>query len=74
MPTADDGTHKENYYVIRHTTMPAILVETAFDSNPGDAALLKSDSFKDKCAQAIAEGIGDYVKHVPPPASDSSQQ
>jgi N-acetylmuramoyl-L-alanine amidase CwlD len=74
LPTADDGTHKENYYVIRHTTMPAILVETAFDSNPGDAALLKSDSFKDKCAQAIAEGIGDYVKHVPPPASDSSQQ
>ncbi len=74
LPTADDGTHKENYYVIRHTTMPAILVETAFDSNPGDAALLKSDSFKNKCAQAIAEGVGDYVKHVPSPVSDASQQ
>jgi N-acetylmuramoyl-L-alanine amidase CwlD len=73
LPTADDGTHKENYYVIRHTTMPAILVETAFDSNPGDAALLKSESFKNKCAQAIAEGIGDYVKHVPPPSSDTSE-
>ena len=32
--TKDDGVRKENFYVIHHTTMPAILIETAFISNP----------------------------------------
>ena len=38
--TQDDGTRHENFYVVRHTTMPAVLVETAFITNPGDVALL----------------------------------
>ena len=74
LPTADDGIHKENFYVIRHTTMPAILIETAFDSNPGDAALLHTDSFKNRCALAIAEGIGDYAKPGSQPGGVSDAQ
>ncbi len=35
--TFDDGTRHENFYVVRHTTMPAVLIETAFVTNPGDA-------------------------------------
>ena len=38
--TNDVGPRHENFYVIRHTTMPAVLIETAFISNPHDAALL----------------------------------
>ena len=37
--TADDGTRHENFYVVRHTAMPAVLIETAFATNPGDVAL-----------------------------------
>lgn len=44
--------------VLKHTDMPAVLVETAFIDNDTDAALLidKEDEF----ARAIARGITDY--------------
>jgi N-acetylmuramoyl-L-alanine amidase CwlD len=71
LPTADDGIRKDNFYVIHHTEMPAILVETAFVSNPSDAAYLRSETFKDQIAKAIAAGVGDYTKSGPAPVSDS---
>lgn len=44
--------------VLRHTAMPAVLVEMAFISNEADANLLveKEDEF----ARAIARGVSDY--------------
>jgi N-acetylmuramoyl-L-alanine amidase CwlD len=71
LPTKDDGIRKDNFYVIHHSTMPAILVETAFLSNPGDAALLKTTAFRQRVAEGIADGIGDYASANPQP-SDSS--
>jgi N-acetylmuramoyl-L-alanine amidase len=65
LPTKDDGVHKENYYVIRHTTMPAVLVESAFLSNPTDAALLRSPAFLQQIANAIADGIAEYAANAP---------
>lgn len=62
LPTADDGIRKENFYVIHHTDMPSILIEVAFDSNPGDAALLRTDAFKNQVAKSIAAGVGDYAR------------
>jgi N-acetylmuramoyl-L-alanine amidase len=53
----DDGTRHENFYVIHHTTMPAVLIETAFVTNPGDAALLHQPSFLQNLAQGIANGV-----------------
>ena len=38
--TKDDGIIKSHLYVTLHTRMPAVLIETAFLSNPGDYALL----------------------------------
>ena len=58
--TKDDGVIKNNFYVVVHTSMPAILVETAFLSNPDDLQMLHSPAFLQKVAQAIADGIGDY--------------
>jgi len=60
--TKDDGVRKDNFYVVHHTTMPAILVETAFLSNSGDAALLSSPAFLQRIATAIADGVGDYAR------------
>ncbi|MGH7727248.1 MAG: N-acetylmuramoyl-L-alanine amidase family protein, partial [Vulcanimicrobiaceae bacterium] len=61
LPTKDDGIQKANFYVIHHCTMPAVLVETAFLSNPGDAADLREPAFLQKVAIAIADGVADYA-------------
>ena len=50
-----------NFAVIRHTNMPAILVETAFIDNYDDNRFLASDDGKYKCAVAIYKGICDYL-------------
>jgi N-acetylmuramoyl-L-alanine amidase len=71
LPTKDDGIRKENFYVIHHTTMPAILVETAFLSNPADAALLKQSAFLQKVATAIADGVGDFAGKSTAPVSSN---
>ncbi len=55
--TQDDGTQHANFYVIHHTTMPAVLIETAFVTNPGDVALLRQPSFLQNMAQGIANGV-----------------
>ncbi len=56
----DRGVKTANFAVIYHTTMPAILVETAFIDNYGDNLFLASDSGKNQCATAIYKGICDY--------------
>ncbi len=71
LPTKDDGIRKENFYVIHHTTAPAILVETAFLSNPGDAQLLHSEAFRQKVASSIAAGVGDYATPGKPLSSNA---
>lgn len=45
--------------VLKHTTMPAALVEIAFIDNEDDAAILVDK--KDEIARAIARGITDYL-------------
>lgn len=51
------------FYVIRHTTMPAILVELGFISNPDEEILLGSPDFQKKAAGAIYQGILNYMKY-----------
>ncbi len=70
--TVDDGIVKSQLYVTLHAKMPAILVETAFLTNPGDFAMLTSPAWRQKVAEAIAQGIGDYAGA--PPAAPSSDQ
>jgi N-acetylmuramoyl-L-alanine amidase len=70
--TQDDGARHENFYVVRHTTMPAVLIETAFATNPGDVALLRQPSFLQNLAQGIANGVKAYAGS--PSANTLSQQ
>jgi N-acetylmuramoyl-L-alanine amidase len=65
--TKDDGVVKSHLYVTFHTRMPAVLVETAFLSNPSDYALLTSAAWRQKVAQEIANGIGQYARQYPVP-------
>ncbi|MBE7712531.1 MAG: N-acetylmuramoyl-L-alanine amidase [Cyanobacteria bacterium SIG26] len=58
------GLFKSKFYVINHTTAPAILIETGFLSNPDERADIITDSRKQATAKAIAEGINDYFKEL----------
>lgn len=63
--TKDDGIVKSHLYVTLHALMPAVLVETAFLSNPSDYALLTSPAWRQKVAQSIADGIDQYNRQYP---------
>jgi len=63
--TKDDGIVKSHMYVTLHARMPAVLIETAFLSNPSDYALLTSAAWRQKVAQEIADGIAEYAQEYP---------
>lgn len=44
-------------YLLSHTTVPAVLVECGFLSNPQEAALLATDAYRLQLAQAVSLGI-----------------
>lgn len=67
--TKDDGIVKSHLYVTLHTIMPAVLVETAFLSNPSDYQRLTSSDWRAKVAQSIADGIDQYAQDNPVPSS-----
>lgn len=58
--TQSRGTQSSNFYVVKHTDMPATLVELAFISNKTEEQLMNSEDGIKKAAQGIADGIADY--------------
>ena len=53
---------KEGHFaVIRETTMPAVLVETGFLSNPKERAALLDSRYRSHLAKGIAEGIHAFI-------------
>ncbi len=58
-----------SFAVLTAPDVPSILVETAFISNPEEERRLNDDSYQDKLAKALLEGIRAYIaKHPPRPA------
>lgn len=58
----DRGLRTADYNIIRHTKMPASLVEVAYLSNPVEEKLLADPAFREKAAQAIVSGIMNYFR------------
>ncbi len=56
------GLFKSKFYVINHTTSPAILIEIGFISNADERAQLISEKRKQDTAKAIADGIQKYLQ------------
>jgi N-acetylmuramoyl-L-alanine amidase len=56
------GVKRGNFYVIRETSMPSVLVEGGFISNPEERGFLKSRDYQEKIARGIADGIDSYFK------------
>ena len=49
-------------YVLTNTDMPAVLVELAFITNPGDEEILANA--QDAMARAVARGVTDYEQLI----------
>lgn len=58
----DRGVRSARFYVLRHTTMPSVLVETGFVTSPTDAANLSNPAYQERMAQAIARGIDQFLR------------
>lgn len=65
----DDGNHRlakanKDYYLLKRSLRPAIIVECGFLSNPQEAALLSTEEYQEKLAFAIHLGIMEYINTV----------
>jgi N-acetylmuramoyl-L-alanine amidase len=56
------GVKQAGFYVLRGTSMPAILVESAFITHPKEEGLLRSARFHRKLVDALYAGLLDYEK------------
>lgn len=51
------NSEPSNFYVLRNSDVPGVLVETAFISNTKERQLLATDDYRNKIAKAILSGI-----------------
>lgn len=58
----DRGIRQARFYVIRNTSMPAVLLELGFVTGAQDARLLSDPNFRSQMARAIALGILQYIQ------------
>lgn len=58
--TVSRGVKTCRFYVVRHTKMPAALIEVAFLSNPKEEKLLTSEKGVKRAATGIVQGISDF--------------
>jgi N-acetylmuramoyl-L-alanine amidase len=51
----------QNVYLMRHITIPGVLVECGFLSNPQEAAKLKTDDYQKQLAVALGVSLVNYL-------------
>ena len=56
-PSSSRGVRRRGYYVLRKTSIPAVLVECGFLTNPTEAAYAQTASYRQKLAEEIAAGV-----------------
>ncbi len=56
-PSPNRGVRRRGYYVLRKCTVPAVLVECGFLTNPTDAQYAQSVSYRQQLAEEIGRGI-----------------
>src|SRR5438094_2800032 len=53
-PSSNRGVRRRGYYVLRKTSIPAVLVECGFLTNPTEGAYAQTASYRQKLAEEIA--------------------
>ena len=56
----DRGFKHERYAVLRLVSCPAVLIEGGFMSNQAEAKLIATPAYRQRLAEAIADGLTDY--------------
>ncbi len=60
----DRGVKKAPFVVLIGANMPFVLAEISFLTNPGDEKSLRRPDYRQKIAEALYEGILDYVNNL----------
>lgn len=60
---------RANFAVLRTSDMPAMLVETAFISNPDEERRLIDPAYQRRIAAAVLDGIDTFFTRQPPPGT-----
>ncbi|GIW31578.1 MAG: hypothetical protein KatS3mg071_1752 [Meiothermus sp.] len=60
------GVRSANFYVIRYTSVPAILVEMGYLSHPIEGQNLRNPHYLDRIGYGIARGILEYLENDHP--------
>src|SRR6185436_9917527 len=73
----DRGVKQAPFRVLMGATMPAVLVELGFLSNPEEEKKLQDSAYRDQLVDALARAVGRYkalVENRPEPAQPSAGQ
>ncbi|WP_295667788.1 N-acetylmuramoyl-L-alanine amidase [uncultured Mucilaginibacter sp.] len=60
----NEGIREQGIYVLCHSAMPAVLVETGYIDNPDDEAYLNSEKGQDEIVASIVRAIENYKAEV----------
>jgi N-acetylmuramoyl-L-alanine amidase len=72
-PQINRGVKKTNYYVLRNTNMPSILIEHGFMDVRKEAELMLNEKFQTEEAEQICQGVCEYF-NVPYIGGDNMTQ
>jgi N-acetylmuramoyl-L-alanine amidase len=56
-PSANRGVRRRGFFVLRRTTIPSVLVECGFLTNPTEAQYAQSTAYRQKLAEEIGRGV-----------------
>ena len=62
--TRDRGVRQAPFRVLMGATMPSILVEVGFISNPDEESKLRGEAYRSRVAQAMAEAVNDFLSDL----------
>ncbi|WP_342574087.1 N-acetylmuramoyl-L-alanine amidase [Paenibacillus sp. FSL M8-0142] len=58
----DRGVKQEDYFVVKDTNMPAVLIETGYLTNPQEEQQMLTDEVQYRIAGSILDGIKEYLQ------------
>jgi N-acetylmuramoyl-L-alanine amidase len=60
LPVQNRGVRSGPFYVLATAAMPAVLVESAFITNPAEERKLRTEAYRRRLAEALYDGIARY--------------
>lgn len=58
----DRGVKNNDFFVVKYTEMPSVLLEIGYLTNPEEEQQMLDDEFQTSTAQSICDGVKEYLK------------